>query len=72
VPTEGLHPAAQHGAAPEAPVHPRPAHRATGPHSAQGPHRQAQEEQEKYVLCTVVMLQLVIDKLITHLSDHLK
>lgn len=41
---QGLPEPPTHRAAAQVPVHPRPAHRAPGPHPAQGPHRQIPEE----------------------------
>lgn len=45
LPGEEPQPETQHGAAPQAPVHPGPAQREADPHPAEGPHRPHQEEE---------------------------
>lgn len=40
-------PETQHRAAPQTPVHQRPAQREAGPHPAEGPHRPHQEEERR-------------------------
>lgn len=57
LPREELHAAPTNRAAAEAPLHPRPAQRAAGPHTAQRPHRPDEEKEgrERCVCFSIIM-----------------